>query len=186
MDARSSYSKMAIALHWAVAILVLGNIAGGLYMSSLFDSELPELMEQGAAIAAIHKPVGILVLLLTLLRLALRLREPTFPLPSHMRGWEVALARSTHWLFYALLVAVPLFGWAFAVTDARPLSVFGLFDVPPLPFGEAARGVLHEAHEIGGKAMLGLVLLHVAGALKHQFLDRDDVVARMLPFLRRD
>jgi cytochrome b561 len=181
----SSYSRMAITLHWVIALLVIGNIAGGLYMSSLFDTEQPELMAQGAEIAGLHKPTGILILALTLWRLALRLREDFVPLPGHMKGWEIVLARFTHVGFYVLLLVLPLTGWAFAVTAERPLSVFGLFEMPVLPITDAARGLTHEVHETAGKLALVLVVLHVLGALKHHFLDRDDVVARMLPFLRR-
>lgn len=183
--AHSSYSKMAIALHWAIAIFVLGNIAGGFYMSGLFDSGDPNLIAQGAEIAGIHKPIGLTILALTLWRIALRLREDFLPLPGHMKRWEIVLARVTHIGFYTLLLVLPLTGWMFAVTAERPLSYFGLFDVPLSPLGETARGVMYEAHEVAGKLAAGLVVLHVLGALKHHFLDRDDIAARMLPFLRR-
>jgi cytochrome b561 len=182
---RSSYSRMAIALHWTIALLVIGNVAGGLYMSNLFDSQQPELMAEGAEIAGFHKPVGLLILALTLWRLVLRLREDFIPLPGHMKGWEIVLARFTHVGFYVVLLVLPLTGWAFAVTSERPLSFFGLFDVPILPITDAARGVLHEVHENAGMLAAALIVLHVLGALKHHFLDRDDVLARMLPLVRR-
>jgi cytochrome b561 len=184
MERPSGYSRTAIALHWTIALLVIGNIAGGLYMSSLFDSGDPARIAQGAEIAGIHKPIGLLILLLTLARLGVRVQQGVPSLPTHMKRWEVLLARTTHAGFYALLLVLPLTGWAFAVTPERPLSFFGLFGVPMLGFGEAARELLHEVHEAGGKLALALVVLHVLGALKHHFLDRDDVVARMLPLLR--
>lgn len=181
----SRYSSMAIALHWAIAILVIGNISGGIYMASLFETRDPALMAKGAEIAALHKPFGLLILALTLWRLALRLREDFLPLPSHMKPWEIVCARATHIGFYVALLVLPLTGWAFAVTAERPLSFFGLFDVPLSPFGDGVRGVLHETHEVLGIVAAVLVVLHVLGALKHHFLDRDDVLSRMLPFLRR-
>lgn len=182
---RSRYSNTAIALHWAIALLVLGNIAGGLYMSSLFDSGDPQKIAQGAEIAGLHKPFGLTILALTVWRVVLRLREGFMALPAHMKRWEIVLARFTHIGFYVLLLALPLTGWAFAVTAERPLEYFGLFDVPLSPFAESARDVLHEVHEGAGKAAAALVVLHVLGAVKHHFLDRDDVVARMLPFLKK-
>lgn len=182
----STYSRLSISLHWLIALLVIGNIAGGLYMSDLFDSRVPASMARGAEIAALHKPVGITILLLTLFRIGIRLHEGFPALPSHMKRWEVVLARVNHIGFYVLLLAIPFAGWAFAVTPERPLSFFGLLAVPFSPFSESARGFFHEMHELGGELAAVLVVLHVAGALKHYYLDRDDILARMLPFLRRD
>ncbi|WBX86001.1 cytochrome b [Sphingosinicella microcystinivorans] len=175
----SSYSRTAIALHWLIAVLVLGNIAGAVYAEGL------EGPERGA-IMGIHKSVGITVLVLTLWRLALRLKDGFLVLPAHMKGWEVFLARLTHVGFYVLLLALPLSGWAFAASPERPLVWFGLFELPHSPLDKAGRGVFHAVHGPAALLAIVLVVLHVAGALKHHFLDRDDVLARMLPFLRKN
>ncbi len=185
-DARSRYSSIAIALHWAIALLVLGNLAGGVMMDGLIEQNTPESFAEAAKIGGIHKPMGILILALTLWRLALRLREDFLPLPAHMASWEIVLARGTHIAFYVLLLALPLTGWAFAVTVERPLEFFGLFPIPTMGFSESARDILHEAHELLGVTAIAIVVLHIVGALKHYFLDKDDVVARMLPFLRQN
>jgi cytochrome b561 len=179
---RSRYSSTAIALHWLIALLLIGNLVGG----GMLDAAI-EAKDYATAteIGALHKPVGILILLLTLWRLALRLRENFMPLPAHMKGWEVALARLTHVGFYVLLLIIPLSGWAFAVSAERPLAFFSLFPVPDLGLSEGGRGFFHEVHEIATKFIFALALLHIAGAVKHHVLDRDDVVARMLPFLKR-
>jgi len=175
----SGYSKTAITLHWLIAVLVLGNIFGAMYAEGI---EGP----QRGTIMGLHKSVGMTVFGLTLWRIVIRVRQGFLSLPSHMKGWEVLLARLTHFGFYALLLAIPLSGWAFGSTEKRPLVFFGLFEFPHTPLGERARGVFHDIHAPLGFLMLLLVVLHVLGALKHHVLDRDDILARMLPFLRKN
>ena len=98
------------------------------------------------------------------------------------------MARVTHLLFYVLMVAVPLAGLGLhsAFGKGKPVSLFGLVDFPALPVGsdKPTIGLFHELHEVTATAMLVLFALHVAAALKHQFLDRDGTLARMVPFLR--
>ncbi len=185
---RSPYSRAAIVLHWAMAVMILGNLAGGFLMERLFEAEDPATRDLGFRVVQLHKSMGLTVLLLAFARLALRLREGFPPLPDHMTATERRLARFTHWGFYALMIGLPLSGWA--MVSMSPLGFptlwFGLFEWPHLPLGtsrqgsEAAGGV-HEALAFGAIALLAL---HVAGALKHHFLDRDDVLARMIPALR--
>ncbi len=175
---RSSYSKTAIALHWLIAVLVIGNIAGAFYAEGLEK-------EARGAVMGLHKSVGITVLALTMWRIVLRLSEGFVPLPGHMKGWEIVAARATHIGFYVLLLTLPLSGWAFASTSERPLVWFGLFQLPFSPFDKAGRGVFHEVHEVAGFIAIALVILHVLGALKHHFLDRDEILGRMLPFFRK-
>ncbi|MBB4630931.1 cytochrome b [Sphingosinicella soli] len=175
----SSYSRTAITLHWLIAVLVLGNITGALYAEGL------EGAERGA-IMGIHKSIGITVLVLTLWRLGLRLKEGFLLLPAHMKGWEIALAPATHIGFYVLLLAIPLSGWAFAASPERPLVWFNLIALPDSPLGKAGRGFFHDLHGLAALLAIVLVVLHVLGALKHHFPDRDDVLARMLPFLRKN
>jgi cytochrome b561 len=186
--APSAYSRAAIVLHWAMALLILGNLAGGFWMASLFEAEDPAARDLGFRLVQLHKSTGLTILLLALARLALRLREGFPPLPEHMTGNERRLARLTHWGFYALMIGLPLSGWA--MVSMSPLGLptlwFGLFEWPHLPLatskpGAEAAGGVHEALAFGAIALL---LLHVAGALKHHFLDRDDVLARMIPALR--
>ncbi len=181
----SRYSNAAIALHWTIAILVIAQVVFVILFHNLLDSSDPAEKAAGATFAMLHKSTGLLILAVTLGRLGLRLSEGFIPLPGHMRTWEVILARGNHILFYMLLLALPLAGWAFAVTAERPLMWYGLFEVPVIPLAKVARGGLHEAHEILALLTIALVVLHICGALKHYFLDRDDVVARMLPILRR-
>ncbi len=188
---RSSYSRLAISLHWIIALLLIGNFAGGLYMVGLLEpSATPEQKQLGFRIIQFHKSMGLTILMLSLLRLATRLISGTPPLPGHMTPLERRLAKATHWLFYAVMILVPLTGWI--MVSASPLGFptiwFGLFEWPHLPVetSKATSGAASEVHELIAFAGAGLLLLHVAAVLKHHYLDRDDVLARMLPFVHRN
>lgn len=171
------YSRGAIAFHWAIAALVLFNIAVG-----LFHDSLPRAWK----IMSVHKSVGITVLVLTVGRLAWRLMHR----PPELRegaAWERLAARAVHWIFYILLLVMPLTGWIFSSDPdrLRPFGWFGLADIPLLPVSSGLAGAAKEAHELLGWTMAALVILHIAAALRHHFLLRDGVLARMLPGLRR-
>lgn len=184
----SSYSRTAIVLHWLIALLLIGNFAGGLLMEDLFNSPDPASRQLGFTIAQLHKSIGLTILMLSLLRLGVRLVAGAPPLPDHMTAVERFLAKLTHWGFYAVMILVPLSGWV--MVSASPLGFptvwFGLFEWPHLPIGTSklVSGAASEAHEVMAFLGAGLFVLHVAGALKHHFFDRDDVLARMLPHLR--
>lgn len=125
--------------------------------------------------------------MLTAGRVAWRLGHRPPPLPAHTPAWEKGAAHATHWTLYLLMIAMPVTGWLMVSGSAnrRPLTWFGLFDIPYLPMGEAAGGVGHEAHELLGWLMLALVVLHVAAALRHRLILRDGILARMAPALER-
>jgi cytochrome b561 len=174
----SKYSKGAIAFHWIIALLIIANI--GL-------AELTEDMTREARgpYMDFHKSFGICILFLTLARLGWRLTHDRPAAPASLAGWEVSLSKAVHFIFYLLMIGMPLGGWLWMSTygpDAA-ISMFGLFDMPVLPVeGNKALGdILHEGHEIGGKTMLVLVILHFVGALKHQFIDRMPFIGRMWP-----
>lgn len=173
-DAVLRYSRVAMLFHWTIAALVIVNLAIGLLHDAIGGM-------------ALHKAVGLTVLGLTAARLGWRLLHRAPPLPAHTPGWERAAAHATHWTLYLLMVAMPLTGWLMVSGGPmpRPISWFGLAQVPPLPVGRAAGGFGHEAHELLGWLMLALVLLHVAAALRHRVLLRDGMLARMAPLLDR-
>ncbi|MCM8730582.1 cytochrome b [Hephaestia sp. GCM10023244] len=168
------YSTGAIWFHWVIALLVLFNLVVG-----IFHEGVPALK----ALMGTHKAVGITVLALTLGRIAWRLGHQPPPLPAELAGWERTAAKAARWAFYALLLIMPLTGWAMvsAGDPPRPLGWFGLFDVPLLPVTKPTAGVAHDLHEVLGLLFAGLVLLHVAGALRHHLLLKDGVLARMIP-----
>jgi cytochrome b561 len=187
--APSSYSRTAITLHWLIALLLIGNFVGGLLLEDLFNATDPATRKLGFTVVQLHKSFGLTILLLSLLRLGVRLVAGAPPLPDHMTPMERLLSKLTHWGFYAVMILVPLTGWL--MVSASPLGFptvwFGLFEWPNLPVGtsKALSGAAGEAHEIMAFLGAGLFVLHVAGALKHQYFDRDDVLSRMLPHLRK-
>lgn len=176
MVQRSTYSKTAIWLHWIIAILIIANI--GL-------AELTEDMTREARgpYMDFHKAFGITILFLSLGRLLWRLRHKPPTLPATMPGWQVIASKISHFLFYALMIGLPIGGWLWMSTYPAPVSYFGLFNVPMLPVeGNKVLGeLLHEGHELGGKTMFVLVLIHLAAVAKHQFIDKDNLFRRMLP-----
>lgn len=187
--AASRYSRIAIILHWLIALLIIGQLAGGLTMVRI-PNEQAALKFQ---IYQLHKSFGVTILTLTLARLGWRLTHRPPALPATMAGWEKAAARGTHAAFYVLLIVIPLLGWAYV--SAAPLNVptvlFGVIPWPHMPFFDgvadkkAVAELLEESHGLAAKTALALIILHAAAALKHHFIDRDDVLARMLPLIRK-
>lgn len=175
--ASARYTSVAIALHWLIAALLILNLAIGLLHSGLFKGWMPT-----------HKAIGMTVLALSLLRLVWRLTHPAPPLPRDMPAWQRGLAHASHAGFYLLMLALPLSGWIFTSASAtpRPLGFFGLFVIPNLPIGpdKGLNETLNTAHGLMGWVLLALIVLHVAAALKHHFVDRDTVLTRMMPGAR--
>lgn len=178
------YSKVAIILHWMIAIMILSLIAFGFLMTQ-------DWMPQRFTIYQWHKSFGIIVLLLSLFRLAWRLTHRAPALPDDMKGWEIAVAKLTHIGFYALMIGVPLLGWMMVSASPLPIEnkLFFLIPLPDVPGVEASKSATErfkDFHEIGAKLILLLFVLHVGGALKHHLIEKDGTLARMIPRLRRD
>lgn len=171
------YSRGAVVLHWIVAVLIVLN-----FVLAFMAEDKPR--EQALAIMGNHKAVGILILLFTILRIVWRLtHRPPPPLPD-LKAWELALSRVAHVLLYVFMLAVPLGGWAThsAWSGGQPVSLFGIVNWPGLPFAASKPlgETFGEMHELGAFAMLVLIALHIAGALKHRFVDRNpDTLRRM-------
>lgn len=199
MTRRSSrYTAVAIALHWLIAVAIIAMIPMGWWMGDAINE--PEHQARAYQVFQVHKSIGFLILALTVLRIVWRLTHPVPALPGRMKGWEQFAARATHAAFYGLMLALPLTGWIYvstgwAVGTDAPLAVatswFGLFPIPHLPWiehaSEATRRVTAwlamGAHSKLAWGAIVLILLHVGAALKHQFLDRDGVLAHMIPGL---
>jgi cytochrome b561 len=177
-DAR--YSRVAMWFHWIIAALIILNLILGA-LHDKFDDDLED------AIMWWHKPIGLSVLVLSLGRLAWRLghRPPAFD-PIVAR-WEVAAARLVHLLFYVLMIALPLTGWLATSANGRAVDFFGLLPVGPLPISRDhdAHEMWEEVHELLSWGMSGLIVLHVAGALKHYFEGHRHLIGRMGPWLYR-
>ncbi|HEY2707678.1 MAG TPA: cytochrome b [Caulobacteraceae bacterium] len=187
--ARSTYSSVSIALHWLIALLILTNIGLAWYFGTLKGPEaIPPVQ--------LHKSIGITVLLLSLVRIGWRLTHPAPALPEHMAGWEKFAARATHLVFYGLMLGLPLSGWAMVsaspLIKVHPTVLFTVVPWPTFPFLPADHDQLHAlrklfafTHEKLAWLAYATIVLHVVAALKHHVIDRDDVLSRMLPFLRR-
>ena len=175
-NARSRYSRVAIGLHWLIGLAVIANIC-----LAMLTEGLPRDAHRAAMNA--HKALGMAILALTLIRILWRLVNKAPPPPETMRAWERRASRFAPFLFYVLLILLPLSGWVWMSAADRPIDFFGLFAIPSIvgPDKQVA-DVLHERHEMLGLTMLALVVLHIAAALKHQFIDRDRLLSRMNPF----
>ena len=175
-NSATRYGGIAQLFHWVVVVLIAVQV-----VLAEIAEDLPLGLEKLAALAR-HKSFGMTILGLIVLRLSWRLLNPPPPLPSHMKPYESGLARLTHWVFYALLVCIPVSGWLMSSAANFPVSYFGLLTFPDLigPDKEAVER-LKEIHELLGKLLFVTIALHVAAALKHHFVDGDDVLRRMLP-----
>ena len=167
------YHGVARSLHWIIAIAIVAEIAMGLGHDAMKDV---------FAAMPIHKATGITILVLSLLRLAWRATHSAPPLPASMPNWQVGLAHGLHWLFYFMLIAVPLTGWVMASAGKSPIEWFGLFTIPKWPVDKdnPIAGFAHEAHEVMGLLLIPLILLHIGAALYHHIVLKDDVARRML------
>ncbi|MDP1912663.1 cytochrome b [Brevundimonas sp.] len=180
-EPRNRYSTVSLILHWLIAALVVTQLMLiALYLATEGQPSAREYLQ-------LHKSTGLSILVLTLVRLGWRLANPAIALPSEMPRWQRLLARTSHVLFYILLIGLPLGGWAASSAAGRPIPWFGLFNWPllPLPQDRELAGAIMEAHELAGLLMIALVVLHIVGALKHQFVDRDNVLHRMIPWIPR-
>ena len=178
------YSAVAILLHWASALAVLVLIGLGLTMTHAALAPLRQFQ-----LYQWHKSVGITVLALTVLRVLWRLTHRPPPHPTGMPARDRMAASTAHGLLYLLLVGLPLTGWA--VVSLSPFNIptvlYGLVPWPHLPLAAhvpdpaAAEGLLKQVHALGAWFLAALLAVHVAAALLHHFLLRDDVLRRMLP-----
>lgn len=178
--AASGYTALAIALHWLLALAILGLFAVGLYMADLPFSPLRLKLYNW------HKWAGVIVLALSVLRLLWRLthRPPALPqaIAQAMPRWQTRAYHGTHHLLYALFFAVPLIGWAYSSAAGFPVVLFGQLPLPDLVApSKALAELIKPWHEWSAFALVGLAGLHMAAALKHHFIDRDGLLARMLP-----
>ncbi|MDO8890247.1 MAG: cytochrome b [Sulfurimicrobium sp.] len=174
------YTQTAIALHWLTALLVVAAFPLGVYMADLALSPLK------LKLISYHKWLGVTVFLLILLRLAWRVSHVPPPLPDSMPLWQRHAANGLHLLLYLLLFAIPLTGWLMSSAKGFQTVYLGVLPLPDLIGKDKALGdVLRQVHEMLNMTLLVLLLAHVAAALKHHFIERDGILARMLPFLER-
>lgn len=175
------YGAVARWLHWLVAALIIANLALGLTMV-----DIPGITPSKLRYFNWHKWVGVGVFALVTLRLAWRWRHAPPPLPPGMPAWERRAARVSHGALYLLMFALPASGYFYSLAAGYPVVFLGLVPLPVLigPDPELKQQLV-ALHHLLAWAMIALLMLHVGAALKHRFVDHDDVLARMLPPLRR-
>lgn len=177
MDTEKKLSGLTITLHWLVGLGILGLCALGIYM----------VRTESWGLYHIHKSVGLLVLGLIVIRLAWRIRNGLPKPVGHYSRLEHRAAKSVHWLLLLGTLALPLTGMVYSGASGHGFGIFSLNLFPAnyvagqaVPFHAALSDLGQTLHGYFGYALLGLVALHVAGALKHHLLDRDMTLARML------
>ena len=174
----TTYTSTAITFHWLMAVLLAANFALGVTMSDM------PLSPQKLQFVSWHKWAGITLLGLVTLRFLWR-AFANRPVLLPMATWQRRLAKLTHFLMYLLLFAIPISGWLMSSAGGFTVSYLGMFPLPDLVAKDKQLfEQLKEAHEILNYLLLGLVILHVLAVLKHQFIDRDATLARMVPWLK--
>ena len=169
----------AILFHWVIALLFIFQGGLGFYMSDLSADDPAKFTTY-----QLHKSIGLTILVLSLLRLAWRLANRQPDLPEMMPAWERRVAHLAHIALYAGLLLVPLSGWA--IVSASPLDIptlaYNTVLVPhlPLPVSEAAEDLWSDLHETFAKIVMAIALIHMAAALRHEFVLRDGLLSRMI------
>jgi cytochrome b561 len=170
------YGAIAQLFHWAIVALIITQFV----LANKADA-LP-LGPAKIATLATHKSVGMTIFGLAILRLIWRWLNPVPSMPATTPTWQRLVAHATHWALYVLIFVTPLAGWLMSSARNFPVSWFGVFTLPDLVEPSTATyEFFHEAHEILAATLFFVALLHALAALKHHFIDRDNVLRRMLP-----
>lgn len=181
----SRYGAVAMSLHWLIAAAIIVNLAIVLLVD---DMPRPDRMQ----FMALHKAIGLSVLVLSIARIIWRWLHPVPPPPLGMPKYQRIAGTALHHLFYFLIVAIPLAGWLMVSTSARPIPYFGLFNWPAFPGlsglphddAHAYHEVFETVHVVLGWSLVGLIPLHVAAGLYHHVALKDNVLLRMLPWTK--
>lgn len=170
------YRAVAKWLHWLIALLVLGMLGVGLYMTEM------RISPQKIQLYMTHKSVGLTILALMLLRLAYRLKNPPPALPAGVASWQKTASQISHAFLYLLLFAMPISGWLMNGASGFPMKYFGLVRVPDLLVrNQESLALFKTVHFYIAWTLIAVIAVHVLAALKHHFIDRDSVLRRMLP-----
>lgn len=179
------YDNIAVALHWLIALVLVAQFYTGWTFSGMERGDAHTMWFEW------HRTLGFLVLFLTLARLAWRLKNPPPAFPAGFPAWQRFVSRSTHILFYVLLIALPLAGWVYVSTGstAANTGITTLVGGTPWPIIPGLPRSLHgpsaDVHVILVWITVALLALHVVAALKHQFIDKSPIANRMPPFRAR-
>lgn len=178
MTGEPRFTALSRILHWAMAVLVLAMLFIGIGMVATVSGRYQLLV-------SIHKPLGVLILLLVVIRIANRLLNPPPPLPRHLPAWQKLAAKASHLVLYALMLAMPLIGWGMLSAAGYPIVLYGPLHLPPiLPHDDALYAALRSAHTVLAYLLFATILAHLGAALMHALIHRDGVFASMASWKR--
>jgi cytochrome b561 len=170
------YGPVARGLHWAIGLLIIGQLIGGFVAFELMGKSA-----ERSALIGVHKAMGVMLLLLVLARIGWRLYDAPPALPAAMPERERQGARVGHALLYLLMLAMPLIGLSIGAFADRPTDVFGLFTVPAFfTANESMHDLMEDLHVWGAYLFGALIVLHLAAALMHKFIRKDGIADRMI------
>jgi cytochrome b561 len=176
----NQYTRTAISLHWLIVLMIFAAFPLGLYMHDL------PLSPHKLRMYSYHKWIGITVLLFAVIRVYWRATHRPPAMPESMKNWEKLVAETTHYALYFLMFAIPVSGWLMSSAMGFQTVWFGLLPLPDLVNkNKELADMLHEVHEVLNYGLLALVAGHIGASLKHHFIERDEVLVRMVPFLRK-
>ncbi len=174
MRGAEGYTPAAKVLHWTSALLVLGLLAVGLWMTGLPLSRLKFV------VYACHKWIGLVVLVLAILRLIWRRHSPPPALPTTVTPWERRLAPVGHWALLLLVLAQPISGWLMSSAGGVAVVWFGILPLPDMvPRNQQLFAVLREMHHLLAFALMAVITLHIAAVVRHDVLRHDGILRRM-------
>jgi cytochrome b561 len=180
MNGVRRFTPLQRLLHWVIAVCILAMLFIGVGMVSTVAPKYLTLV-------SIHKPLGIAILVLALIRLVVRLRYGAPPLPADLPEPMKLAAHLSHYALYALMIAMPLIGWGMMSAAAYPVKLWGGVDLPPiLPLSDGLHTALWNAHFYLAFLFFALILMHIAAALFHALVRRDGVFDAMGPALTRE
>lgn len=175
-NSERQYGLITRLFHWVVALLLMGLFGLGWYMTGLtyYDPWYHESID-------LHKALGVVTSVLILGRIAWALLDKKPGYPAGLKSWEIKAADIVHVVLYLLMIAIPVSGYLISTAQGHGVSMFGLFDIPALlPAAEGREEIAGQVHYFLAFGGSWIVLLHVGAALKHNLIDRTDVLGRMV------
>jgi cytochrome b561 len=171
--ATEHFSALQRVLHWLMALMVLAMLFIGVGMVSTLAPRYWPLI-------TIHKPLGICILILVIARIGVRLKSGSPPLPADLPWWQAGAAKVSHYVLYALMLAMPLIGWAMLSAGGYPIVLYGPIHLPPImPHDDALHALFLAAHVWLAYLFFVVILMHVGAALFHALVRRDGVFRSM-------
>lgn len=176
-NTKDSYGTIAKTFHWGIAITIYCMLPLGYFLDSIKPQRLQDLSY------IVHESIGIMILTLIVARFVWKLTNPSPALPSNTPLWQRVASRLVHYGLYAALIIMPLSGWVMATSSGYFVNFLGLgtLRMPGVPLSKNLASQAHEVHEVVALIIISLIVIHVIAALKHHFVDKDNVLKRMLP-----